>query len=190
MKEKLLDLSLICKPEHLNSKLYFFNLDAEKTMLIYNHVNFRANIRITCRLNNTHSEYTYTMFALYQCGFSSACEDSIPVPVSPIVRDQTCLCRLCKTGSRWETCMSCILRCGWLTYLSLFGATMMSSLVGVYFGTWNHRSLCCGSTSHLKIIETNIRHSHQGRPLLAHHGGLGEWSRTGIDLQCVNNHSA
>lgn len=40
---------------------------------------------------------------------------------------------------------------GRLTHLSLFGAKPMSSLAGVYFGTWNCRSLCCGSTSHLKI---------------------------------------
>lgn len=47
----------------------------------------------------------------------------------------------------------------------------MSSSVAGYFGTWNRRSLCCSSTSRLKIIDTNIRHS-QGRPLLADHRGL------------------
>lgn len=81
--------------------------------------------------------------------------------------------------------MTRFLKHGRLTYLFLFGATPMSSLVGVYFGTWNHRSLCCGSTSHLKIMETNIRHSHQaqqGRPLLAHHRGLWGMERRGMHL--------
>lgn len=71
--------------------------------------------------------------------------------------------------------LTCILKHGRLTYLFLFGAIPMSSLVEGYFGTWNHRSLCCSSTSHLKIIETNIRHSHpaqHGRPSLAHYRGL------------------
>lgn len=142
--------------------------------------------------NKTHSEdiqYTYTMFALCQCGFSSAWEDNIPVPVNPATRDQTDVLlsqyRLRKTSNTMGTCVTCILKHGRLTYLFLFGATPMSSLVGVYFGTWNHRSLCCGSTSHLKIIETNIRHSHQaqeGRPLLAHHRGLWGMERRGMHL--------
>lgn len=120
------------------------------------------------------------MFALFQCGFSSAWEDNIPVPVNPVIKDETDFpfvsVRYLKTSNT-----KCILRTVWLTYLFLFGATPLSSLVGVYFGTWNHRSLCCGSTSHLKIIETNISQYHQaqhGRPLLAHHRGPWGMKRT------------
>lgn len=92
---------------------------------------------------------TYTTFALYQCGFSSAREDNIPVPVNPKINDQMskCFVRTHKYGMTWCPSLN-----GRLTYLFLFGANLMSSSVGVYFGTWNCRSLCCGSTSHLKIM--------------------------------------
>lgn len=46
--------------------------------------------------NNLHCQLittsTYTMFALYQCGFSSAREDNIPVPVNPKINDLMSTC--------------------------------------------------------------------------------------------------
>lgn len=121
------------------------------------------HVTLPARKTHTETASTYTMFALYQCGFSPASGDKIPVPVNPANGDQIDFFMshtgLCKP----RTCLTSFLKHGQLTYLFLFGATLMSSLVGVYFGTWNHSSLCCGSTSPLKIMETNIRRSHHAQ---------------------------
>lgn len=63
----------------------------------------------------------------------------------------------------------------------------MSSLAGGYFGTWHHRSLCCSSTNHLKIIQTDTRFISERHPseTIIHRKNQeqDEWSLSLVDLQ-------